>query len=84
MDKACKELRKKGIPEEKWPMELQKFANAASTVKTRKDAPSRSDKVAAGQQQRYDIDDADGISAFDIASQVVTNEIQDLDISLRT
>lgn len=78
MDKACKELRKKGVPEDKWPVDLQKFANAANTAKTRKETSP--DDAGKG----YDIDDADGVSAFDIASQVVTNEIQDLDISLRT
>lgn len=81
MDKACKELRKKGVPEEKWPIELQKFANAANTVKSKKETGP---DTTSTRKQMFDVDDADGISAFDIASQVVTNEIQDLDISLRT
>lgn len=81
MDKARKELTKKGVPQDKWPVHLRKFAQAAtSTAKMKKE--DGSDKP--GAVKTYDSDDADGISAFDVAAQVVTDEIQDLDISLRT
>jgi len=81
MDKARKELTKKGVPQDKWPIQLRKFANAASTKKIKKEDLTAKQPDASRAQ---DIDDADGITAFDIASQVVTDEIQDLDISLRT
>lgn len=81
MDKARKALQAKKVSQDRWPVELRKFANAASSRK-------QLDKDKQGGKKdmtmQYDSDDADGISAFDIASQVVTDEIQDLDISLRT
>lgn len=84
MDKAIKALRKQKVKEEEWPVELKRFAEAA---RSRSKAEKKSDAQSAtarGDGLQSLSDDSDGISAFDIASQVVTNEIQDLDISLRT
>lgn len=96
MDKAIKELRKKNVNEDEWPIELKKFADAARSGAAAKggkeagtaaavDTISNADAggAQAGTPQMFS-DDSDGVSAFDIASQVVTDEIQGLDISLRT
>lgn len=84
MDKAIKALRQKKVSEEEWPVELKRFADAA---RNRSSAEKKSDAKSAverGDGMQNLSDDSDGISAFDIASQVVTDEIQNLDISLRT
>lgn len=84
MDKAVKQLKARQVPRQEWPEELQVFVNAAEKkMKETKKNPTETSTTVTSNAGEID-DDADGISAFDIASQVVTDEIQDLDISLRT